>query len=91
MENNKKETTIIAIDEELDNYSFRNEPEKQLAMAILLNAISDYEKDKGWNAKTAKAYFLNSGEGYVFSFRSICSLLDIDYKKVLERVQELSA
>lgn len=58
-------------------------PEKNLLRAILLNAMNDLHKD-GVFAKKAMEYFLSPEEDYLFSFRSICSYLDIDARRVLK-------
>lgn len=58
-------------------------PEKNLLRAVLLNAMNDLRKD-GASAHKAMEYFLNPEEEYIFSFRSVCNHLNIDFKRVLK-------
>jgi len=57
-------------------------PEKNLLRAILLTAMSDLKK-KGDPYRKALEYFLSPDEEYLFSFRSVCTLLDVDPKLIL--------
>lgn len=57
-------------------------PEKNLLKAILLTAMSDLKKE-GSTSRKAMEYFLNPEEEYLFSFRSVCTYLDIDPDKIL--------
>lgn len=57
-------------------------PEKNLLVAILLNAISDLRKP-GDAGRKAVDYFLSPNEDYIFSFQSICDYLAIDPKRIL--------
>jgi hypothetical protein len=58
-------------------------PEKNLLRAVLLSAIGDLQKE-GEPRRHATDFFLNSGEDYLFSFRSICGYLNVDSKQVLK-------
>lgn len=57
-------------------------PEKNLLRAILMSALSDLRKS-GETGKKAQEFFLDIDEDYVFSFRSICSYLNVDPDKIL--------
>ncbi len=57
-------------------------PEKNLLLAVLLNAVNDLRKD-GACAARALEYFLSPEEDYLFSFRSVCNYLNIDHRRVL--------
>jgi hypothetical protein len=57
-------------------------PEKNLLLAVLCNAMSDLNRT-GPAGRKAREYFLNADEEYVFSFRSVCSYLNIDPRQVL--------
>ena len=56
--------------------------EKNLLRAVLLNAMNDLRK-QGMFAHRATEYFLSPDEDYIFSFRSVCNHLNIDFKRVL--------
>jgi hypothetical protein len=58
------------------------EPERNLLRAIMLTALSDLRKE-GESRKKAIEYFLNPEDEYLFSFQSVCTLLDIDPKQIL--------
>jgi len=58
------------------------EPERNLLRAIILTALSDLRKE-GDPRKKAIEYFLSPDEEYLFSFQSVCGLLDIDPKNIL--------
>ncbi len=77
----KEETIILTIDD-FEDYFNPFEPERSLLAAIILNAISDLHSNKR-DAAIAKNYLLDQSEDYIFSFRSICNHLDIDYRTVL--------
>jgi hypothetical protein len=82
MEKEKKETTVfVAYDGEqpFDPAA----PEKNLLVAILTNAMND-AKRSGDDRQRAVEYLLSPDEEYIFSFRSICNLLDIDPSVVLQ-------
>ena len=57
-------------------------PEKNLLRAILFSAMSDMKK-KGDSGRKATQYLLDPDEEYIFSFRSICNLLDLDPHTIL--------
>ena len=57
-------------------------PEKNLLVAILLNALNDLKKP-GDTGRKAVEFFLNAEDDYIFSFQSICDYLAIDPKKIL--------
>ena len=56
--------------------------EKNLLRAILTNAMCDL-KQPGDASRKALEYFLSPDEDYIFSFRSVCSYLNIDADKIL--------
>lgn len=56
--------------------------EKGLLIAVLVNALADFKKE-GASGKTARTFFLSDEEDYIFSFRSICSFLEVDPQRVL--------
>ena len=60
-------------------------PEKNLLRAILINAMHDLRKN-GRQAQRAIDYFLSPEDDYLFSFRSVCSHLNLDEHKVLQVV-----
>ena len=54
-------------------------PERRLAMAILRDAIECYQNARSSTDFTeAEGWILSRERGYLFSFESICELLDID-------------
>ena len=81
MKKEEKNTAIyIAYD---DNEPFdHSQPEKSLLKAIVINALADLRRP-GEPNRRAMEYFLSPEEDYLFSFRSICSFLDVDADKVL--------
>ena len=60
-------------------------PERSLLLAILMNAMNDAKK-AGEDRERALEYLLSPEEDYVFSFRSICSYLNVDPTMVLQVV-----
>ena len=58
------------------------EPERNLLRAILVTALSDL-RSPGLDARKATQFFLSAEEDYVFSFRSICSYLNVDPESIL--------
>ena len=57
-------------------------PEKNLLRAILLNAVSDMNRDGEFSRK-ARDYFLSKEDDYLFSFQSVCSVLNINPHHIL--------
>lgn len=57
-------------------------PERNLLRAVLLNAISDMNRDGEFSRK-ARDYFLNKEEDYLFSFQSVCGFLNINPHHIL--------
>jgi hypothetical protein len=57
-------------------------PEKSLLRAILLNAISDMNRNDE-NSRRAKEYFLSKEDDYIFSFQAVCSYLHINPHHIL--------
>lgn len=57
-------------------------PEKNLLRAILLNAVSDMNRDGEFSRK-ARDYFLSKEDDYLFSFQSVCSFLNINPHHIL--------
>jgi hypothetical protein len=74
--------TVIYIASEEDLPYDPSRPEKELLRAILQNALLDMNKP-GEVGRKAKEYFLNPDEDYVFSFRSVCSYLNISPRRIL--------
>jgi hypothetical protein len=84
MSDKTKDTTIlVAYDDStpLDESA----PEKGLLLAILMNAMND-AKRPGSDRERAVEYLLSPEEDYIFSFRSICSYLNVDPSVVLQVV-----
>ena len=82
MERDLKETSVYVAFEDAEPLDSAH-PEKRLLRAILLSALSDLKK-AGDPSRQAIQYFLNQSEEYIFSFRSVCSYLEIDPKRVLQ-------
>ena len=83
--NNKShssETLIVELEDEAYDFA---QPERALLAAILVNACYDLRK-KGAKHRKAKEFFLNADHDYIFSFKSICSFLNIDPSFVLKHV-----
>ena len=59
--------------------------EKDLLRAVLLTAMNDLQRN-GDQSKKAREYFLSPENSHLFSFRSVCNLLDIDRTQVLRIV-----
>ncbi|NLF25585.1 MAG: hypothetical protein GX589_08030 [Deltaproteobacteria bacterium] len=59
--------------------------EKDLLRAVLLTAMRDIQRN-GEHSKKAREYFLSPEDKHLFSFRSVCDLLDIDRSQVLRIV-----
>jgi len=57
-------------------------PERELLRAILMTAMSDLKRS-GEVGRQAKAYFLSTDDAYIFSFYSVCKLLDVDPDTIL--------
>ena len=81
MSNERKNTAIFTAFDDLDLPELAT-PERNLLRAILINAISDMNKE-GEESRRAKDYFLDKEDDYVFSFRSVCSYLNIDPQHIL--------
>lgn len=62
-----------------------SEPEKNLMRAILRSAMDDMQKDKAEKRK-AQNYFLEDGDDYLYSFRSICNQLELCEQTILDLV-----
>jgi len=60
-------------------------PEKNLLRALLVTAMADVRKT-GIIRKKALEYFLDVDDEQVFSFRTVCSYLNIDPQSVLVAV-----
>ncbi len=58
------------------------EPEKNLLKAVLLSALDDLA-EPGAESLRATKFFTSQEDDYLFSFRSICSFLNVDPDKVL--------
>lgn len=81
MVKDEKNTAIYIAYDEIEAYDTAL-PEKNLLRAILLTAMSDLRKP-GEPSRKATEYFLNADEEYIFSFNSVCNLLDIDPERIL--------
>lgn len=57
-------------------------PERNLLRAVLLNAVSDMNREGEFSRK-ARDYFLNKDDDYLFSFQSVCSFLNINPHHIL--------
>ena len=57
-------------------------PERNLLRAVLLNAISDMNRDGEFSRK-ARDYFTSKEDDYLFSFQSVCSFLNINPHHIL--------
>lgn len=77
----------VASDEFFDNYRRSRywEPEKQLLMALMLDAVHCYRKYRAERDPTAKKQFrdargwlMSPGKAWVFSFENVCEFLNID-------------
>lgn len=82
MEKDPKETTILVAYDDMRPLDVAA-PEKSLLVAILMNAMSDARK-AGEERERALEYLLSPEEDYIFSFRSICSYLDVDPFVILQ-------
>ena len=82
MAKDTKDTAIYIAYEESEAADF-SLPEKNLLRAILLGAMHDLKKS-GEPAKRAQEYFLSSEEDYIFSFRAVCSYLELDERRILK-------
>ncbi|MDC0358113.1 hypothetical protein OAO01_04795 [Oligoflexia bacterium] len=58
------------------------EPERNLLLAILSSALVDLEQE-GEARRRAVEFFLSPEDDYIFSFRAICSYLNVDPGKIL--------
>lgn len=81
MRADEKELAIFTAYDDEEPYDVAR-PEKSLLLALLLNALSDLNKN-GEPHRKATEFFMNEEEDYIFSFRTICSYLSIDPKRVL--------
>lgn len=81
MGNDDRNTAIYIAFDETEPFDPAR-PERNLLRAIILTAMSDLKKPGDLNRK-ATEYFLSPDDEYVFSFQSICTLLDIDPDRIL--------
>lgn len=81
MKEKSKNTSIYIAYDDDEPVDLAN-PEKNLLRAILTAAMTDLRRS-GDSQKHAMEYMLDTDEEYLFSFRSICTLLDIDHIRVL--------
>ena len=79
-EENKHTAIFTAFDELLPHDPA--ETERNLLRAILMSALSDLDRP-GEARRRAEQYFLSREEDYIFSFRSICTYLNIDADRIL--------
>lgn len=81
MKKDDRETAIHIAYEDVEPFDY-SQPEKNLLKALILNALSDLRRP-GEPNRRAMEYFLSPEEDYLFSFRSVCTFLDVDPDKVL--------
>lgn len=81
MSHDKRNTAIFTAYDDLEGPELAT-PEKNLLRAVLLNAISDMNRDGEFSRK-AHDYFLSKEEDYLFSFQSVCSFLNINPHHIL--------
>lgn len=79
----QKDTKNTAIFIAFDDYApfDPSAPEKNLLKAVLMSALGDLRK-QGEPCRRAVEYFLSPEEDYIFSFRSVCSFLNLDPQTV---------
>ena len=77
----EKNTTVYVAYEDFEGFDPAR-PEKNLLRAVLISAMSDLRKRDSSSVK-AREFFLGQSEEYLFSFQSICNLLELDPKLVL--------
>jgi hypothetical protein len=76
-----KDTALFSVYEEFEPHD-ESWAERSLLRAILETALSDLERE-GELAEKAKEFLLSEENDYLFSFRSICSYLQVDPERVL--------
>jgi hypothetical protein len=81
MSQERKNTAIFTAFDDMDQPELAT-PERNLLRAILINAIADMNR-QGEESRRAKDYFLDREDDYVFSFKSVCSYLNIDPQHIL--------
>lgn len=81
MPRDQKNTAIYEAFAEHDHFD-PSWAEKNLLKAMLMNAMADL-RQPGEVGRKAVEYFLGIDEDYVFSFRSVCSYLNVDADKIL--------
>ena len=74
--------TVIYIAQEDDLPFDSSRPEKELLRAVLQNALLDMNKP-GEIGRKAREYFLSQEDDYIFSFRAVCSFLNLNPKRIL--------
>lgn len=81
MARDEKNTAIYVAFDEVEPHDTAL-PEKNLLRAILLTAMADLKKP-GEPSRRALEYFLSPDDEYIFSFHSVCNLLDLDADRIL--------
>lgn len=81
MSNEKRNTAIFTAYDDFEAPELAT-PEKNLLRAVLLNAISDMNRDGEFSRK-ARDYFMSREDDYLFSFQSVCSFLNINPHHIL--------
>ncbi len=81
MSKERKDTAIFTAFEDYVGHDPAR-PERDLLRAMLMNALQDSRKT-GDVGRKAREYLLSPDDEYIFAFRSVCDLLDIDPKRVL--------
>lgn len=82
MSHERKNTAIFTAFDDMELPELAT-PERNLLRAILINAIADMNRQGGDESRRAREYFLNRDDDYVFSFKSVCSYLNIDPQHIL--------
>lgn len=59
---------------------------KSLLVAVLFRAVADLAHSEGHIRRTARGWFSEGDEGYVFSYPRICSELDFDAASFLKKL-----
>lgn len=81
MANEKRNTAIFTAYDDLEQPELAT-PERNLLRAVLLNAISDMNRDGEFSRK-ARDYFMSKEDDYLFSFQSVCGFLNINPHHIL--------
>jgi len=71
-------------------------PEKRLFIAVLMNAVSDFqdavrspERYDEWTFQEIRAWFFKSDRHWLFSFENLCEQLDLDANCIRGQLRSL--